>query len=246
MGKLDGKIALVTGGSEGIGFATAKEFITEGATVMITGRRAAELDAAVEKLGSNAVGVQSDVSSLSDLDRVYASIKAKHGKLDILFANAGVFELKPYDQVTEEEFDRHFNTNVKGLFFSVQKALPLMTKGGAIVLNSSWFGNKGLPNVTVYSATKAAVRNFARTFTTELRGTGIRINVVSPGPVLTPGLEVMLKDHPEAIDQVKGMLPLGEMPSVTDIAKAVVFLASDDARSVAGVEFLVDAGGSAV
>ena len=212
----------------------------------LTGRRAAELDAAVQKLGSNAVGVQSDASSLPDLDRVFAAIREKAGRLDILFANAGVFEMKPYDQVTEEEFDRQFDTNVKGLFFSVQKALPLMTKGGAIVLNSSWFGNKGMPNVTVYSATKAAVRNFARTFTTELKGTGIRINVVSPGPVLTPGVEALVKGHPEAIDQMKGMLPLGEMPSASDIAKAVVFLVSEDARSVAGVEFLVDGGGSAV
>ena len=246
MGKLDGKIALVTGGSEGIGFGTAQELIREGAKVFITGRRKPELEAAAEKLGASAVGVQSDVSILADLDRVYATIKEKHGKLDILFANAGIFEMKPYAQVTEDEFDRHFAVNVKGLFFSVQKALPLMSAGAAIVLNSSWFGNKGMPNVSVYSATKAAVRNFARTLTTELKGTGIRINVVSPGPVLTPGVEVMIKGHPEAMDQIKALLPLGECPEPIDIAKAVVFLASDDARFVAGTEFLVDSGGTAV
>ncbi len=246
MGRLEGKIALVTGGSEGIGFATAQEFLREGATVVITGRRKPELDAAVDELGAKAAGIPSDVSSLADLDRVYAEIKQKHGKLDILFANAGIFEAKPYAEVTEDEFDRQFSINVKGLFFSVQKALPLMSRGGAIVLNSSWFGHKGIPNMTVYSATKAAVRNFARTFTTELKGTGIRINVVSPGPVVTPGVQSMLKDHPEGIDQVKALLPLGECPEAEDIAKAVVFLASEDARFVAGAEFLVDSGGTAV
>ena len=246
MGRLEGKIALVTGGSEGIGFATAQEFLREGATVFLTGRRKPELDAAVEKLGAKATGIQSDVSKLADLDRVYAAIKEREGKLDILFANAGIFELTPHDQVTEDAFDRQFDVNVKGLFFSVQKALPLMGKGGAIVLNSSWFGNKGIPYSSVYSATKAAVRNFARTFTTDLKGTGIRINVVSPGPVLTPGVEVLLKDQPEGLNQMKALLPLGECPESIDIAKAVVFLASDDARFVAGIELLVDGGGSAV
>lgn len=243
--KLDGKIALVTGGATGIGLATAKRFVSEGATVVITGRRKEKLDEAVKEIGQNVTAIQADASSLTDLDRLYAQIKQQYGRLDVLFANAGGGELATIDQVTEEHFDKTFGTNVKGLFFTVQKALPLMPEGGTIVLNASIVSVKGMPAFGVYSATKAAVRSFARTWTNELKDRKIRVNVVSPGPIDTPGVDGLAKDEEHAKQLKAGLasqVPLGRMGEADEIAKAVVFLASDDSSFVAGVELFVDGG----
>src|SRR5437870_12890232 len=192
MGKLDGKVALVTGGNSGIGLATAKLFVNEGAYVFITGRRDPELAAAVKEIGRNVTGVQGDVSNLGDLDRLFAQIKREKGKLDIVFANAGVAKFAPFGTITEEFYDSIFNINVKGLLFTVQKALPLLPDGASIILNASIVASKGLPANSVYSATKAAVRSFARTWTTDLQHRRIRVNAVSPGPIETPGLHNLL------------------------------------------------------
>jgi NAD(P)-dependent dehydrogenase (short-subunit alcohol dehydrogenase family) len=243
--KLAGKVALVTGGSSGIGLATAKRFAAEGAKVVITGRRKEVVEAAAKAIGHGATAIQADAGKLADLDRLYADIKQQHGRIDILFANAGVGEFAPLDQVTEDHFDRIFDTNVKGVVFTVQKALPLIPDGGAIVLNASIVSIKGMPNFGVYSATKAAVRSFARTWTNELKGRQIRVNVVSPGPIDTPGVDG-LAGNEESAKQLKAGLasqvPLGRMGDPDEIAKAVVFLASDDASYVAGVELFVDGG----
>ncbi|MEG9439030.1 glucose 1-dehydrogenase [Edaphobacter sp. HDX4] len=243
--KLEGKIALVTGGNSGIGLATAKRFVAEGAKVIITGRRKENLDAAVKEIGSDATGIQADASKLEDIDRVYAEIKKQYGRLDVLFVNAGGGEFATIDAVTEEHFDKTFNTNVKGLFFTVQKALPLIPAGGTIVLNASIVSIKGMAAFGVYSATKAAVRSFARTWTNELKDRQIRVNVVSPGPIDTPGVDGLVPD-PEQAKQLKATLasqvPLGRMGTADEIAKAVVFLASDDSSFVAGVELFVDGG----
>jgi NAD(P)-dependent dehydrogenase (short-subunit alcohol dehydrogenase family) len=245
MGKLTGKIAVVTGGNSGIGLATAKRFVAEGAFVYITGRRQANLDSAVKEIGSNVVAVQGDVSSLDDLDRLFDQIKRERGKVDVLFANAGSGEFAPLGSYTERHFDAGFNTNVKGLVFTVQKALPLMTEGATIVLNASIASSKGLPNTGVYNATKAAVRSFARTWTTELKERKIRVNVISPGPIDTPGNANLPLDR-ETVKQLKAQMvaavPLGRMGQSDEIAKAVVFLASDDSSFVAGVELFVDGG----
>ena len=242
MGKLDGKIALVTGGNGGIGLATAKRFVEEGATVYVTGRRQDALDAAVAEIGARAVGVQGDVSKLDDLDRLYARIQSDHGRLDVLFANAGLASLVPFGEVTEAQFDREFGINAKGLFFTVQKALPLMKGGGSIVLNASIVATKGFENMSVYSATKAAVRSFARTWTSDLKGTGIRVNVVSPGPVATPGAEGLMGD-PEAFKAgMAALVPMGRIGDSDEIARTVVFLASDDSSFVSGVDLAVDGG----
>src|SRR5678809_1065054 len=192
MGKLEGKIALVTGGNSGIGLASAKRFVNEGAYVFITGRRDRELAAAVKEIGRNVTAVQGDVSNLGDLDRLFAQIKREKGRLDIVFANAGVAKLAPLGTITEELYDSVFDINVKGLLFTVQKALPLLPDGASIVLNASIVGSKGLPANSVYSATKAAVRSFARTWTTDLKARRIRVNAVSPGPIDTPGLRELL------------------------------------------------------
>lgn len=243
--KLEGKIALITGGTSGIGLATAKRFVAEGAKVVITGRRKEVLDAAVKEIGHDASGVQTDSSKLADLDRLYAEIKQRHGRIDILFANAGGGEFATIDQVTEEHFDKTYATNVKGVFFTVQKALPLMLKGGSIVLNASIVSIKGTPAFGVYSSTKAAVRSFARTWTNELKDRQIRVNVVSPGPIDTPGVDGLVSDGEQA-KQLKATLasqvPLGRMGHPDEIAKAVVFLASEDSSYVAGVELFVDGG----
>src|SRR5580704_13928917 len=188
-GKLEGKVAVVTGANSGIGLATAKRFVAEGAFVFITGRRKDELDGAVKAIGENVIGVQGDVANLSDLDRLYSTVKAKTGRIDILFANAGIAELAPLGEITEEQFDRMFNINVKGLLFTVQKALPLIQDGGSIILNASIVGSKGNPASSVYSATKAAVRSFARTWTVDLKERKIRVNAVSPGPIHTPAYD---------------------------------------------------------
>jgi len=245
MGKLEGKVAVVTGGSSGIGLATAQRFAAEGAHVFITGRRASELDEAVKQIGKNVTGVQGDTSSLADLDRLYAAVKEKKGHIDILFANAGVFEMAPLGAITEEHYNRMFDINVKGLLFSVQKALPLFQDGGSIILNASIVATKGLPALSVYSATKAAVRSFARTWTTDLKNRKIRVNAVSPGPIQTPGLEKM-GETKEQTDQIKAGLasgvPLGRLGQPDEIANAALFLASDESSFVTGIELFVDGG----
>jgi NAD(P)-dependent dehydrogenase (short-subunit alcohol dehydrogenase family) len=245
MGKLDGKIALVTGGNSGIGLATAKRFVSEGANVYITGRREAELDAAVKQIGRNVTGIKSDVSNLDDLDRLYARIKNERGRLDVLFANAGIAKYAPLGTITEELYDAIFAINVKGVVFTVQKALPLMSDGSSIILNASVVGSKGLPANGIYAATKAAARSFARTWTTDLKERGIRVNAVSPGTIDTPGLNELLASAPAGEQRRKAIataVPLGRFGRPDEIAKAVVFLASDDSSYVAGAELFVDGG----
>jgi len=245
MGKLEGKIALVTGGNSGIGLATAKRFVSEGAYVFITGRRNDELAAAVKEIGKNVTGVQGDVSKLADLDRLFAQVKREKGKLDIVFANAGVAKYARLGAITEEFFDSIFNINVKGLLFTVQKSLPLLPDGASIILNASVVGSKGLPTNSIYSATKAAVRSFARTWTTDLKDRHIRVNAVSPGSTDTPGARDLLASS-EVGEQRKKMIatvtPLGRFGTPDEIAKAVVFLACDDSSYVTGIELFVDGG----
>jgi NAD(P)-dependent dehydrogenase (short-subunit alcohol dehydrogenase family) len=245
MGKLEGKIALVTGGSSGIGLATARRFVGEGAFVFITGRRDAELAAAVKEIGRNVSGVRGDVSKPADLDRLFQQIEREKGRLDIVFANAGIAKYGALGQVEEELFDSIFGVNVKGLFFTVQKALPLLTDGASIILNASIVGNKGLPSNSVYSATKAAVRSFARTWTTDLKSRRIRVNAVSPGAIDTPGLNELWASS-ETGEQRRKMIstnvPLGRFGTPDEIARAVVFLASDDSSYVTGTELFVDGG----
>ena len=244
--KLAGKIALVTGGTSGIGLATAQRFVSEGAYVFITGRRQNALDEAVQKIGSEHVSaVQADSSKLADLDRLYAAIKDQKGHLDVVFANAGGGTLAPLGQISEEHFDTTFNTNVKGVVFTVQKALPLMGEGGAIVLNASTTSIKGTPAFSIYSATKAAVRNLARSWTLDLKGRGIRVNVISPGVVPTPGYDGLglTKEQVQGfVDAQAATIPLGRVGTPDEIAKAVVFLASDDSSFVNGIELYVDGG----
>ena len=243
--KLEGKIAIVTGGNSGIGLATAQRFADEGAHVVITGRRQGELDEAVRQIGRDAIAVQGDVSKLADLDRLYATVKEKHGRVDVLFANAGGGQIAPLGAITEEHFDRAFDTNVKGLLFTVQKALPLFQDGGSIILNASIVASKGMEAFSVYSATKAAVRSFARCWTVDLKSRKIRVNVVSPGPIDTPGynnLGLTATQVEEFKANVVGAVPMGRMGSPDEIAKAVLFLASDDSSYVSGIELFVDGG----
>ncbi len=247
--KLEGKIALVTGGNSGIGFATAKQFIEEGAFVYITGRREAELKAAEEALGRQAKAVRVDVSNLADLDTLYARIQNEKGRLDVLFANAGSGSFAPLGQITEEQYDQTFDTNVKGVLFTVQKALPLIPDGGAIILDASLASIKGTPAFSVYSATKAAVRSFARCWTRDLKDRKIRVNVVSPGPIDTPGARGLTKTEEEQkafSEQMAAMVPLGRVGEADEVARAVVFLASADASFIAGVELFVDGGAGQV
>ncbi len=205
-GKLSGKIAVITGGSSGIGLATAKRFVEEGAYVFITGRRQAELDKAVAEIGRNVTGVQGDVSNLDDLDRLYKEVETKKGKLDVLFANAGIAEPVPTPDVTPEHYDRTFDINTRGVFFAVHKALPLMKDGGSIIVNGSGAWQKGIPMYAAYSATKAALRSFVRTWTAEFAGKGIRANVISPGPVETPILEGQFGENTDAVWGASGSL----------------------------------------
>jgi NAD(P)-dependent dehydrogenase (short-subunit alcohol dehydrogenase family) len=245
MGKLAGKIALVSGGSGGIGLATAKEFVKEGAYVFITGRRDSELAAAATEIGRNVTGVRGDVSNLRDLDRLFAQIKQEKGKLDIVFANAGAAKYAPFGTITEELYDSIFNINVKGLLFTVQKALPLLPDGASIILNASIVASKGLSANSVYSATKAAVRSFARTWTTDLKDRRIRVNAVSPGSIDTPGLSELLASSETGQQRLKMLstsVPLGRLGKPDEIAKAVVFLASDDSSYITGTELFVDGG----
>ena len=244
-GKLEGKIALITGGNSGIGLATAKQFVNEGAYVFINGRREAELAAAKKQIGKNVTAIQGDVSNLHDLDRLFAQIRKEKGKIDIVFANAGVARYAPLGAITEDFFDSIFDINVKGVLFTVQKSLPLLRDGGSIILNASIVASKGLSSNSVYSATKAAVRSFARTWTTDLKDRRIRVNAISPGPIDTPGLSELLASS-ETGEQRRKMIsttvPLGRFGRPEEIAKAVVFLASDDASYITGIELFVDGG----
>ncbi len=239
MAKLDGKIALITGGTSGIGLATAKQFVSESAYVYITGRRAPELSAAVKEIDRNVTGVQGDTSNLADLDRLFAQVEREKGRLDVVFANAGIAQYAPLGKITEEHYDSIFDVNVKGLLFTVQKALPLMPDGGSIILNASIVASKGLPANSVYSATKASVRSFARTWTTDLKDRHIRVNAVSPGPILTPGLHDLVGSTgagEQRLKMLSSTVPLGRLGAPTEIAKAVVFLASDDSSYITGTE----------
>ncbi len=246
MNKLDGKIALITGGTSGIGLATAERFIEEGAYVFITGRRQAELDAAVQHLGGSSRGVRGDVAVIADLDNLFQTIQQEKGRLDVVFANAGAGTFVPLGQIDEAHFDQTFDTNVKGLLFTVQKALPLMPDGAAIVLNASIAASTGTPAFSVYSATKAAVRSFARTWSVDLKERKIRVNAVSPGVVVTPAYSGVLGMNEAQIDQftaqAASITPLGRSGTPEEIAKAVVFLASDDSSYITGVELSVDGG----
>jgi NAD(P)-dependent dehydrogenase (short-subunit alcohol dehydrogenase family) len=246
MKKLEGKVAVITGGSSGIGLATAQRFVEEeGAHVFITGRRQSEVDAAVKQIGKNVTGVQGDVSNLADLDRLYDTVKQQKGRIDVLFANAGIIELAPLGSITESHFDKIFNINVKGLLFTVQKALPLFQDGGSIILTASIGGSKGYEGSNVYSATKAAIRSFARSWTVDLKHRKIRVNAISPGVIDTPMTSSMVQSE-ELGEQLKTNLvsavPLGRMGSPDEVAKAVSYLASDDSSYVTGIELFVDGG----
>jgi len=245
MPRLDGKVSLVTGGTSGIGLATANALAKEGAYVYITGRRERELSTAVQQIGGNATGVRGDVSNARDLDRLFEQIREEKGRLDILFANAGIARYAALGNITEELYDSIFNVNVKGVLFTVQKALPLMPDGGSIILNASVVGSKGLSSNSVYSATKASIRSFARTWTTDLKHRGIRVNAISPGTIDTPGLNNLLASG-EAGEQRRKMvanaIPLGRFGRPDEVAKAVVFLASDESSYIAGSEIFVDGG----
>lgn len=245
MSKLTGKVALITGGNSGMGLATAQLFAEEGAKVIITGRRQKETEEAAKSIGPNGEGFVGDVANLADLDRLYGYLAEKYGRVDIVFANAGIGEVVPFEQVTEKQFDQVFNVNVKGTFFTVQKLLPLIPDGGSVILNGSVAGIKGMEAFSPYSATKAALRSFARSWTTDLKARKIRVNVLSPGPIDTPifgktGLSTA------QIEEFKGGLatqvPLGRIGRVDEIAKPALFLASDDSSFIAGVELFVDGG----
>ncbi len=245
MGKLAGKIALITGGNSGMGLETARLFAAQGAKVIITGRRKEDLDSAVKSIGNGVVGIAGDVSKLSDLDALYASIQQSHGALDIVFANAGVGEVAPLGSVTEAHFDKHFDINVKGLFFTVQKALPLIRDGGSVILNASIAASKGMEAFSVYSATKAAVRSFARSWTTDLKARKIRVNAISPGPIETPifGKMGLTPDQIHGFGTaITAQVPMGRMGKPSEIASAALFLASEDSSYISGIELTVDGG----
>jgi NAD(P)-dependent dehydrogenase (short-subunit alcohol dehydrogenase family) len=245
MGILTGKIAVITGGSSGIGLATAKRFVSEGAYVFITGRRQDELDKAVATLGSGVTGIQGDISNLNDLDRLFATVQAKKGHVDVLFANAGIGTRGPLGAITEEQFDKVFDVNVKGTLFTVQKALPLMRSGGSIILNGSTTASMGTPAFSVYSASKAAIRNFARSWALDLKGTGIRVNVLSPGATATPGLLNGLAKtgmQEALLAGLVGQAPLERLGNPDETAAVASFLASDDSSFMTGSEVFVDGG----
>src|ERR1700739_4782246 len=245
MPRLNGKISLVTGGTSGIGLAAANALANEGAHVYITGRREPALRAAVQQIGRNATGVGGDVSNADNLDRLLAQIKDEKGRLDILFANAGIAKYATLGNISEELYDSIFNVNVKGVLFTVQKALPLMPDGASIILNASVVGSKGLSSNSVYSATKASIRSFARTWTTDLKHRGIRVNAISPGTIDTPGLNNLLASG-ETGEQRRKMIasaiPLGRFGRPDEVAKAVIFLASDESSYITGAEIFVDGG----
>ncbi|OMQ08003.1 oxidoreductase [[Flexibacter] sp. ATCC 35103] len=247
MGRLEGKVALITGGNSGIGLATAKKFVAEGAHVFITGRREKELNDAVQLIGENVTAIVGDVSKMADLDRIYSVIKSTYRHIDILFANAGVGTLEPLGNITEEGFNLAFDINVKGTLFTVQKAIPLLRKGSSIILTGSTTGSEGNAAFSVYGATKAAIRNFARSWAVDLKGSGIRINVLSPGATSTPGLLNVLEStgfKDEALKQFEDQSPLGRIGDPDEIASVALFLASEDSSYMTGGEIFVD-GGSA-
>jgi NAD(P)-dependent dehydrogenase (short-subunit alcohol dehydrogenase family) len=244
MNALNGKIALVTGGTTGIGLASAQELATQGARVFITGRRQAELDAAVASIGASASGIRADAAVLSDLDNVYAEIAKQAGRLDILFANAGGGDMLPLGAITEEHFDRIFGTNVRGVLFTVQKALPLLSDNASVILTSSTTSVQGTAGFSVYSASKAAVRNFARSWALDVKDRGIRVNVVSPGPVRTPGLGGLVPEDQQQglFDALAAQVPLGRLGEPGEIGKVVAFLASDASSFINAAELFVDGG----
>lgn len=244
-GRLKGKVALITGGNSGIGLASAKRFVNEGAFVYITGRRQKQLDEAAAIIGRNVTAIQGDVSNLTDLDRIYSIIKSAHNHLHVVFANAGLGTLEPLGSITEQGFDLAFGVNVKGTLFTVQKALPLLSSGASIILTGSSTGVKGTAAFSVYSATKAAIRNFARSWALDLRGKGIRVNVLSPGATSTPGLLDLLDStgaQAEALQQFCDQSPLGRVGDPEEIAAVAVFLASDDSTYMTASEIFVDGG----
>jgi NAD(P)-dependent dehydrogenase (short-subunit alcohol dehydrogenase family) len=245
MGKLEGKIAVVTGGNSGLGLATAQRFVAEGAYVFITGRRQAELDAAAKTIGANVTAVQGDVASLADLDRLYATVGERKGRIDVLFANAGLGTLQPLGAITEQDFDLMFDVNVKGMVFTVQKALPLFADGGSIILNASSAASTGTAGFSVYGATKAAVRSFARNWSLDLQARGIRVNAISPGVVPTPGY-ANLGLVGDSLEQFKASvvagIPMGRIGEADEVAKAVAFLASDESSYITGIDLAVDGG----
>jgi NAD(P)-dependent dehydrogenase (short-subunit alcohol dehydrogenase family) len=245
MGKLNGKVAVVTGGNSGIGLATATLFRAEGAKVAIAGRDQKTLDSAAKEIGGDTLTVQADVSKLEDIDKLYKAVKDKFGKIDVLFANAGIAKFAPIEQSSEQFFDAQFNINVKGLYFTIQKALPLLNDGASIILNSSVAGVKGTETASVYCATKAAVRSFARTLTNELIGRGIRVNVVSPGPITTPIFErtgLPLEALDDFAKHILATVPMKRFGKADEVGKAVVFLASSDSSYISGQELFVDGG----
>jgi NAD(P)-dependent dehydrogenase (short-subunit alcohol dehydrogenase family) len=242
--KLADKVTLVTGGSGGIGLGIAKRFAEEGARVFITGRRQSELDKAIALIGRNAAAIQGDTANLVDLDRIYATVSAQAGRIDVLAVNAGVYEFGALGEITEEHFDKAFNTNVRGLLFAVQKALPLLTKGSSVILTGSMVSIKGFASCSVYNASKAAIRSFARTWIVDLKGRDIRVNVLSPGYIATPGLAHFMTDEEKA--SAVATVPLGRIGMPDDIGKAAVFLASDDSAYVTGIELFVDGGAAQI
>ena len=245
MAKLTGKVAVITGGSSGIGLATAKLFVQEGAYVFITGRRQAELDTAKAEIGKNVTAVQGDVAKLSDLDKLYAMVKSEKGALDIVVANAGIAEMVMTKDVTPEHYDKTFNINARGSYFTVQKALPLLKNGGSVVMVSSGAGVKGIPSYSTYSATKAAMRSFVRTWTAEFKDRGIRVNTLSPGPIDTPiiGSQVKSKEEADALKaRFTQMVPLGRIGRAEEMASAILFLASDDSSYITGIDLPADGG----
>lgn len=243
--KLEGKIAVITGGNSGIGLATAKRFVTEGAYVFITGRRQKQLDLAVSEIGKNVIGIQSDVSNLADIDKLYNTVKDEKNHIDIIFANAGIAQFAPLEKISEEHFVKIFSINVKGLLFTVQTLLPIFQEGGSIILNASIGSSKGIEESSVYSATKAAVRSFARTWTVDLRHRKIRVNAISPGPIDTP-IFSNLTQNEEQSEQFKknivNTVPMRRMGNPDEVAKVVSFLASDDSSYITGIELFVDGG----
>ena len=248
MGKLEGKVAVITGATSGIGLASAKRFASEGARVFMTGRRQAELDKAVAEVGHGARGVQGDIANLADLDTLYSSVREEAGRIDVLLANAGGGELMPLSAITEEHYDKTFATNVKGTLFTVQKALPLLVDGASVILTGSGNGNKGGASFSVYSASKAAIRNFARSWIQDLAPRRIRVNVLVPGPTSTPGLLALVPEEAKRgfVATLEAMIPLGRMGSSDEIANAALFLASDESSFVNGSELFTDGGAAQI